>query len=86
MTIRRARFVQDAKLDPGRFYRNPADIIRDRRLSKEERLEVVIAWEQLVSARSDEVAQEKLAHLRRLRGDLEQEPESAGGTPKRDPV
>src|SRR5687768_12113768 len=45
MSTKRTRFVQDAKLDPGRYYRHPADIIRDRRLTKEDRLEIVIAWE-----------------------------------------
>lgn len=77
MTIKRARFVQDAKLDPGRYYRHPSDIIRDRRLNNEERLEIVIAWERdtrerLESEDSANGAAEKLSQLQKLRLELQQ--------------
>jgi hypothetical protein len=39
------KFVEDAKADPGRFYRQPSDVVRDRRLSNEERLAILEAWE-----------------------------------------
>jgi hypothetical protein len=85
--MKRTRFVQDAKLDPGRYYRHPADIIRDRRLTKEDRLEIVIAWEHgtqqlLASAAADGGVEDKLDQLRRLREELEQEPENAVDLPK----
>jgi hypothetical protein len=71
MTMKRARFVEDAKLDPGRYYRYPTDIIRDRRLNKEDRLEIVIAWEQrLESANDINGIEEKLGQLQRLREEL----------------
>ena len=76
MTMKRTKFVQDAKLDPGRYYRNPSDIIRDRRLSKEDRLEIVIAWEQRLEAADDLSAiQDKLGQLQRLRAELQQPPD-----------
>ena len=76
MTIRRTKFVQDAKLDPGRYYRHPSDIIRDRRLNKEDRLEIVIAWEQrLESAEHLNDLEEKLSQLQRLREELQQSPD-----------
>jgi hypothetical protein len=76
MTMKRTRFVEDAKLDPGRYYRNPSDIIRDRRLSKEDRLEIVIAWEQRLGAAEDLSAiQDKLGQLQRLRAELQQSPD-----------
>ena len=78
MTIKRARFVQDAKLDPGRFYRNPSDIIRDRRLTKTDRLEIVMAWEQRIAGQTDDGAEERLTQLRKLREEIEQDLESAG--------
>jgi len=83
MTLKRTRFVQDAKLDPGRFYRNPSDIIRDRRLTKEDRLEIILAWEQdtrqrLEAAQATNGADEKLAQLQKLREELEQSVESTG--------
>jgi len=82
--MKKVKFVQDAKLDPGRYYRNPSDIIRDRRLTQEDRLQIVIAWEQTTRRQLDgnEVAdgltEEKLLHLQRLREDLEQNLEGAG--------
>src|SRR5262249_41034176 len=44
-TMKKAKFVQDAKNDPSRYYRNPSDVIRDRRLTNEDRLEILAAWE-----------------------------------------
>jgi hypothetical protein len=73
MTMKRTKFVQDAKLDPGRYYRHPSDIIRDRRLNKEDRLEIVIAWEQRLEAADDlNGIEEKLSQLQRLREELQQ--------------
>ena len=89
MSTKRTRFVQDAKLDPGRYYRHPADIIRDRRLTKEDRLEIVAAWEHatrqlLASAAVDGGVEDKLDQLQRLREELEQDLENAGALPKQD--
>ena len=82
MTMKRARFVQDAKLDPGRYYRHPSDIIRDRRLTKEDRLEIVIAWERdMRQLQAEDVAggaDDKLSQLQKLREELEQDLESTG--------
>ena len=73
MTMKRTKFVQDAKLDPGRYYRHPSDIIRDRRLNKEDRLEIVIAWEQRLGSADDlNGLEEKLSQLQRLRAELQQ--------------
>jgi len=83
MTTKRARFVSGAKLDPGRYYRNPSDIIRDRRLTKEDRLEIVSAWErdlreQLETTDAADGASDKLGQLQKLREEIEQSLESAG--------
>jgi hypothetical protein len=76
MTMKRTKFVQDAKLDPGRYYRHPSDIIRDRRLNKEDRLEIVIAWEQRLEAAESPIGvEEKLSQLQRLREELQQAPD-----------
>ena len=89
MTMKRTRFVQDAKLDPGRYYRHPTDIIRDRRLTKEDRLEIVIAWERDMRERRDPAessggADDRLSQLKRLREELEQDLESTGDVRKPD--
>ena len=83
MTMKRTRFVQDAKLDPGRYYRNPFDIIRDRRLSNRERLEIVVAWElgtteRIAALEAPTGAEETLEQLRRLRAELELDAERDG--------
>jgi hypothetical protein len=39
------KLVDDLKQNPARFYRSPADVIRDRRFNDEERLAILEAWE-----------------------------------------
>jgi hypothetical protein len=80
--MKKAKFVQDAKLDPARYYRNPSDVIRDRRLTNKDRLDILAAWErdarerqeneELASSGSDE-----LQRLQRVREELERNPETA---------
>ena len=88
MTMKRTRFVQDAKLDPGRYYRHPTDIIRDRRLTNEDRLEILIAWERDMRERLEGAessgADDRLSQLQRLREELEQDLESTGDVQKPD--
>ena len=89
MTMKRARFVQDAKLDPGRYYRHPSDIIRDRRLTMEDRLEIVTAWEHdtrqlLASVDAARGTEEKLDQLQRLREELQQNLEGSSGVSQQD--
>lgn len=36
------------KLTPQRFYRTPADVVRDRRFDDAERLEILEAWHRLI--------------------------------------
>lgn len=45
MAMKWDEFIESAKLDPARFYRDPTDVVRDRRLTDEERLEILSAWE-----------------------------------------
>jgi hypothetical protein len=73
--MKKAKFLQDAKLDPARFYRNPSDIMRDRRLSDEDRRQIVAAWERNTLAQQDDgfgaAAPEHLERLRQVREELE---------------
>ena len=73
--MKKAKFLEDAKLDPARFYRNPSDIMRDRRLTHEDRMQIVAAWERNSLAQQDDsfggVAPEHLQRLRQLREELE---------------
>jgi len=38
------KLLEDIKARPGRFYRIPGDVIRDRRFDDIERLEILRAW------------------------------------------
>jgi hypothetical protein len=83
--MKKAKFVQDAKLDPVRYYRNPSDVIRDRRLTNKDRLEILAAWERDVRARqgADSAAadNDEIQRLRRVREELEGTPEATEGKP-----
>lgn len=82
--MKKAKFVQDAKLDPSRYYRNPSDVVRDRRLTNEDRLEILAAWERGARERQENGDfagddGEELLHLRRVREELERSLEAVGG-------
>lgn len=51
------KLVEGMKLNPQRFYRAPTDVIRDRRFSDAERLEILEAWEGVADAGSEELRQ-----------------------------
>lgn len=51
------KLVEDMKQNPQRFYRSPNDVMRDRRFSDAERLEILEAWEKAESAEADEIQQ-----------------------------
>jgi hypothetical protein len=38
------KLFDDIKAQPGRFYRLPGDVMRDRRFDNQERLEILKAW------------------------------------------
>jgi hypothetical protein len=81
--MKKAKFLQDAKLDPSRYYRNPSDIIRDRRLTNNDRFEILDAWERDARGRRDhadlaEGELEQLQEVRRVREELERAADSVG--------
>ena len=43
----RKKLVEDIKQDPAHFYRQPSDVMRDRRFTDAERLEILSAWEEV---------------------------------------
>jgi hypothetical protein len=38
------KLFEDIKQNPGRIYRTPADVLRDRRFADAERLEILESW------------------------------------------
>jgi hypothetical protein len=82
--MKKAKFVQDAKLDPARYYRNPSDVIRDRRLTNKDRLEILAAWEREARERRERedfpsAGDDQLQRLQRVREELERKPEAGEG-------
>ena len=50
------KLLEDIKANPGRFYRLPSDVTRDRRFDDSERLEILQAWlEEADEARATEI-------------------------------
>jgi hypothetical protein len=47
------RLLEDIKADPPRYFRAPSDVMRDRRFSDQERLEILTAWEHMARAAND---------------------------------
>ena len=82
--MKKIKFVQDAKLDPSRYYRNPSDIVRDRRLTNQDRLEILAAWEREARERQQNTdlpdnEGAEVEQLRRVREELERNLEGLSG-------
>lgn len=48
---------EDIQRDPARFYRSPADVLRDRRFDDQERGVILRAWAQAEPVRQSDIAQ-----------------------------
>jgi hypothetical protein len=55
--INAVRFAAEAKANPTRYYRWPSEVVRDRRLNRNEKLAILEAWE--LEARELAVAAEE---------------------------
>ena len=55
--INAVSFAAEAKANPTRYYRRPGEVVRDRRLNREEKLAILEAWE--MEARELSVAAEE---------------------------
>ena len=80
--MKKTKFIHDAKLSPSRYYRNPSDVVRDRRLTNIDRLEILAAWERDAREQQDlEEASEAdpLQELRRVREEVERSEKAAHG-------
>ena len=57
-SMAKKKLLEDIKARPGRFYRTPADVLRDRRFGDSERSEILHAWMSIVE---DEVMARQLS-------------------------
>ena len=58
------KLLEDIKANPGRFYRLPSDVVRDRRFEDSERLEILRAW-------IGEALEPRVSEIRTVIADLE---------------
>ena len=58
------KLVEDMKRDPGRFYRLPSDVVRDRRFNDSERAEILEAWARSAEGQEDEHIPELLQQVK----------------------
>lgn len=54
------RLLEDIVQDPSRFHRAPLDVVRDRRFSDPERLQILSAWEREIRAADGEGERQRL--------------------------
>ncbi|MBN9543964.1 MAG: hypothetical protein J0I19_00710 [Alphaproteobacteria bacterium] len=59
------KLLEDIKAHPGRFYRMPGDVARDRRFDDSERLEILEAWARDADAARLGQIEEAIADVRR---------------------
>jgi hypothetical protein len=58
------KLLEDIKAQPGRFYRLPGDVLRDRRFDDNERLEILKAW-------AGEAEEARASEIRGVLADIE---------------
>jgi hypothetical protein len=62
--MKNTKFIEEAKLHPARIYTRPQDVLRDRRLSEVDRLEILTSWEREVRSAESRPAASSEAHNR----------------------
>ncbi len=72
------KLIEDIVQDPLRYHRAPLDIIRDRRLSDDERLQILDAWERAIRAQDGEGQEQRLQLVGDARLEVERRRMAAG--------
>jgi hypothetical protein len=65
------KLMEDIVNDPGRYHRAPLDVVRDRRFSDSERLEILSAWEREIRANDGEGGPQRLQLVSDARHEVE---------------
>jgi hypothetical protein len=65
------KLLHDIVQDPTRFHRAPFDVVRDRRFSDDERLEILGAWEREIRERDGNDERERLQLVTDARQEVE---------------
>ena len=72
------KLIEDIVQAPARFHRAPLDVIRDRRFSDSERLQILSAWERDIRAEDGEGEQYRLQLVSDARSEVERRSSVAG--------
>ena len=72
------KLIEDIVQAPARFHRAPLDVIRDRRFSDSERLQILSAWERDIRAEASEGEQYRLQLVSDARSEVERRSSVAG--------
>ena len=72
------KLIDDIVQAPARFHRAPLDVIRDRRFSDSERLQILSAWERDIRAQDVEGQQYRLQLVSDARSEVERRSSVAG--------
>ena len=72
------KLIEDVVQAPARFHRAPLDVIRDRRFSDSERLQILSAWERDIRAQDGEGQQYRLQLVSDARSEVERRSSVAG--------
>lgn len=72
------KLIEDIVQAPARFHRAPLDVIRDRRFSDSERLQILSAWERDIRAEDGDGEQYRLQLVSDARSEVERRSSVAG--------
>jgi len=72
------KLLEDIVQDPTRYHRAPFDVVRDRRFSDKERLEILGAWEREIRERDGNGESERLQLVTDARHEVERRRPAAG--------
>ena len=73
------KLIEDIVQTPHRFHRAPLDVIRDRRFSDKERLEILGAWEREIREQDGEDETQRLRLVDDARSEIERRVQSQQG-------
>ena len=65
------KLLEDIVHDPVRYHRAPLDVVRDRRFSDEERLQILSAWEREIRAQDGDGEPQRLQLVSDARHEVE---------------
>ena len=73
------KLIEDIVQTPQRFHRAPLDVVRDRRFSDQERLEILGAWEREIREQNGERESQRLRLVDDARSEIERRGQSQQG-------